>query len=444
MLTKLCFTGILLLIGLCNFNLVAQPPSALQGMLTNISLIERSAEFNELQFNLDKQLAETEPGVRMDYVFDRIQTFKQQVLAQFTAPQFHLNAADRTAELTWNIGIGTPDSTITWKLAEPDKMDKLIDDLFKDLKFSELQVQGCDVCDNATTKALVTALITLLPPAAKDFILKTDTLDSCLKKILKSFKEDLKNKIKEKAVLPLDTAQYPAIENSINELLEDVAGRFREGISNAFNSVQDEITRAVASASDLLVSGNAGLAVLESKGSITGGMGVTYVFDKNIGIGVFVGHQLNPGVEAETIAEPAISSVDSLSGNESADQSRSLIGARFMVASEGLQLDLLFSYFHPLNDTGKSWELGGGISTSCIKNLVLGIAVFEQAGLSSTATGFATTMGITIKVSNPVWPSLQVGAIVPTSFEHSFDELFEKRSTARPFLELVYPISFTR
>lgn len=377
---RLLLHALFLLMGVVGWKaqVYGQSMSGLHQVLASNSLIDRPQVFRDLQTNIEDTLKTVQPGVKLDYLYGKIDGIRPRILANL---QIGFDIEETSLSDGYTIKINFKDKII-WseKLTNNIKykaFDSLLDTMeveLEDFLFSKLDSTETDLkkINDAVSASLIFSIYETGLLAGK--VNLTDDYAKDLAKVLAKFVfEEVRKRIRLKYpnFSLEDEIEMTEWANKIDAVLNEAVEKIRAKVANVLDQAEYKLAKAVDSFSQWLVSGNAGLAIVDGDGAFGGGVHVAFTFDSKCQVGVYYNGQFSEDkflAEAQANAEKA--------GNnklQAISTRQSLIGGQLRFASDCSQLDIMGAVLLKAN---RACELGVGVSRRLEGGLIIGLSGF--------------------------------------------------------------------
>lgn len=431
----------------------AQDISPLLPALTANSMLNRPDVYREMQLQIDSEIKETKPGLRLGLLYDKISIFREKLITKIESPL--VSKDGDTIKISFPqyknikpIKISKDKlSVFTLENLKSDLIQKL-DDL---LNYYLLEETFEPFKKPDVVKAIYAAFIFFLnkndfltnelgigeqftndlenPDSIKKAIknIIKSQLDTSINKYLSSFSLEIFGKEKLSEVnlnsILLGKASNEEIDvKELQKLIDKPINKVKDNLNKVLDNAEDQITNVVNEFSRVLISGNVGLSLSEGKGNFSGGTILTVTHKKWLQTGAYINAEFNK--------------------SDTTIPTQSLLGLQVRAKPiELLQVDLLLAgYFldkHFKNFA--SWEYGIGVSTKLKDYLVLGLSMFQIFAHGAVDNinndKMFTTVGLYLKTASIKSPVLFIGNQVPeiTKKRFFYDGNFG--------LKIIYPIN---
>jgi hypothetical protein len=437
------FVCIGVLLAGCAVSAFAQMASPLEPILNSQLLIGRPAAFDEMAKSVNNEIANTKPGLRLDYLNEKRAHLRKTILEYIQAPVCAYTKSKsllftyRDVEL-FEIDISKIHSTLdligSIQKQEKDFKENRVAEI-NDAMYDKNMKKSLAQTNTEQHQAFNAALLLTLPDLRGDGKNPAwaDTSGATLNAMLVALIADRVCISLDQAIpeLPEMTdgnteASIDSVVTLINKYLNLQTDKVREIVIGALNQAEKELDEAIGKVNTFLITGNAGLAVVESKGDFSAGVAATYVW-RDVSAGVFVGHQMNPAVGKKDAAD-----------SEKKDVSHSLTGITFNLrCSSKFQASAIGAKLIGENYS-KAFEYGIAFNYLIYRGYSAGLGYFWQKSAENLKYTEQSTAGLWLTPLADGYPSVFVGLIAPGS-SRPCD--FFKDKTMRPVVQLSYPIT---
>lgn len=432
---------LMLLLLLAPTLLHAQRITPLHHLISVNSLISRPESYRKLQLGIEKEWGNTEKGIKLDLLDERMRQLREGVLSNFDALNIKLEKSGRTTSRIvvsfrkWRYEIPITGQSFQESFASAEaNLAAMLNDLLG--RAVERATDGMStITSSLLRQTLVVALSIVLKEtqgtSSGDAVADiTQLINTRLRKFLQdaiTFEFPQFNtgdvaswqSILDAGGLALGGTNVLKLDSArLDTFVKLSVKSAREIVSRSLDEAESKIRTAVAQFNRWFLSGNAGLAVAEGQGGLGGGIHLSFTQSSNLQIGAYVNSEFQS---------------DSLSAPEA------LFGAQIRYAWDRVEADLLFS---AVRGNGWGLEAGLGASMRLDEKVIVGAAFFSVVEpipievpdpadptkkKTLTKQAFGWSLGATVRGTSENSPTFVIG-------------LTRRDGKTSPIVQIVYPL----